>query len=180
MAGYTNIRNSTANANSNYFTNAGSAINASNQSSSQDDTVMAGVRDDSLGNNMYGLVSTTKLVAYTGNDRTQIIMGLTNTLKGSANTTLREAGATPPIPISIPQLNSLRTERVASGIRAGLWSWTSGIFTSTLGKSLASTNDFSAVGNDLVADATRSAPGNIFYNQAGGLPTTTGLSSRTS
>lgn len=181
MAGYTNIRNSTANANSNYFTNAGVAINASNQPTTQDDTVMAGVPDASLGKDMYGFVSKSYPVAYTGNDRTQIIMGISNVLKGVANTALKE-GASPPVAISIPQMNSLRSVRTTSAIRSGAWNEVSGIFASSGGPRLypSTSNDFTAVGNDLTADSLRSAPGYTIYNQGGGLPTTTGYSARTS
>lgn len=178
MAGYTNIRNSTANP-GNYFTAAGAAINASNQPNI-DDTVMAGTPDSALGRDMYGLVSKTYPVAFTGTERSNIIMGIPNTLRGSVNTSLKE-GATPPTPISTPQMNSLQTRKVTTAIRAGQWHEISGVYAvSGVGRTNPATaNDFAAIGNDNEADSNKSAPGKFTYNQVGGLPTNSGYGART-
>lgn len=174
MAGYTNIRNSAANANSNYFTTANVAITATNQPNI-DDAVMAGVPDASLGKDLYGFVSKGFPVVYTGNDRTQIIMGVANVLKGSVNNSLRTPAAQPPVAISIPQMTSFQTVKVATAIRAGAWNEISGFFATSGGPKVkpAVSNDFAAIGTDR-APSTKSSQGSMIYNQAGGLPSTTG------
>lgn len=174
MAGYNNIRNSTANADSQYFTAAGVAINASNQPNI-DDSVMAGVLDSSLGRDMYGLVSETEYRGYTGHDRNTVTMGISQVLKGSVSNALRNTSAVPPNRESIHQMDALRTERVTTAIRAGLWHDTSGVFTTAP----AVANDFAAVGNDNEADSSKSAPGKFTFNQVGGVPTNSGYSART-
>lgn len=180
MAGYTNIRNSAANANNNYFTTAGVAIGASNQPNI-DDAVMAGTPDSALGKDMYGFVSKGFPVAYTGNDRTQIIMGVVNTLKGSSNNALRDPGAQPPTPISVSQATAVRTAKVTTAIRAGAWNEISGFFATSGGPEVqvAVSNDFAAFGNDNEADTSKSAPGLFTFLAHGAAPTLSGYPRRT-
>lgn len=166
MAGYNTVVNSASK--NNYFTNAGVAIGSTNQPN-VDDTVMAGVLDTSLGINMYGFVSESFPASYTGNDNTQIIMGVVNTLKKVGSNALREPGAVPPIATGIDQITAVRTTQTAQAIRQGLWVQNSGTMVSGGAdvSPLPTYNDFSAFGNDNEADSNKGKPGLYSFNPAG-------------
>jgi len=144
------------------FTSAGVAINATNQPD-LNKSVIAGVSDSSIKKaNDYGFVSTQYPVAYTGYDRTSIIRGMSNTIKGVANTIIRNP-ASDYFREGIRQIDAIRTTRRASAIRAGQWHEISGAFI----YGLSGANDFSSFGNDDEADSNRAVPGAFTFAYAG-------------
>lgn len=161
-----------------YFTNAGVAIVATNQPNIND-TVMAGTLDSALGADMYGFVPSSPIAnvtSTTGYNNTQVIMGISNTIRGVANTALQSPGAEPPESISTSQLTALRVNPVGSGLRAGTWNVFSGDFVPSILN--INRNDFAAVGNDNESDSDKDSPGFYTFLSNGGSPTTTGYPSR--
>ena len=153
------IANSTAgNA---YFTIAGSSAITSTTQPRQNLSVIAGVVDTSLTAHPSdsGIVSTYSQVAYTGNDRTSIIRGLSNTIRSTGAITLIRCPGSDFYREGIRQVDAARTYRIASAIRSGVWNMVSGSFSTTP----ATANDFSAWGNDDEADSNRAIPGYFSY-----------------
>lgn len=156
---YTIVNSSDGNT---YFTAGGSAITALNQPD-LNKSVIAGVADSSLRKaSDVGLISTYIQTVYTGFDRTSIIRGLSNTLRGSANTVIRNP-ASDYHREAIRQVDVVRTVRRATEIRNNRYSFFSGIFTT----GLPQVNDFAAFGNDDEADSNRAIPGAFTFAYAG-------------
>lgn len=150
-----------------YFRNNGNAIGDATQPD-VDFTTMNGVLDSSIPAQDYGMVSVSPYEAYTGADRNSIIRGYTTQFKSgvaaATKTAIQINGSDFNRP-SIPDLKHMRTNRVATAIRAGYWNPTTGGF-STLP---TSADDISAFGADDEGDATRDNPGEFtyFYHSSG-------------
>lgn len=145
-----------------YFRNNGNAINATTQPQ-VDSSVIAGVLDSSLTANQtdYGLVSNTIYESYTGFDDISILR--TYTTQYRDKTVTKTAIQIPGSDFNRPSINDLahmRTNRVATAIRAGFWNPTTGGF-STLP---TSADDISAFGVDDEALSNKAAPGEFAFS----------------
>jgi len=147
-----------------FFTMGGSAVGSTTQPRINQ-SVMAGVLDTSLSAPGHiadsGFVPTYTQVPYTGYDKVSVINGLTNTLRGSSNTSLRNP-ASDYFRESIMQADAVRTVKRASAIRANQWNPYTGGYTT-----LSGANDFAALGNDVEGDSNRAIPGYFAWNYAG-------------
>lgn len=156
------IANSSAK--NNYFTIAGSAAIGATTQPRINTAVIAGILDTSLTAHPgdTGFVSTTIQVPYTGYDRTSIIRGLSNTVRGAANTVIRSPGSDF-YRENVHALDAVETFHRASGIRQNLWNSYSGNWTTIP----AVANDYTALGRDDEAISSRAAPGEFAYAYAG-------------
>ena len=155
------IANSSAK--NNFFTVGGVAITSTTQPK-VDVATFAGILDTSLGThpNDRGIISTFGGSVYTGFDKVSIIRSLSNSLRGTSNTSIRSPGSEIARE-SIMQLDAVRTVKTASAIRNNQWVGFSGVWSS----SPATSSDLSALGNDDEADSNRAAPGAFAWAYAG-------------
>jgi len=95
--------------------------------------------------------------------RTPITALVTTTLAGVASTALRNASNVPSLTRSIHKLETLRTRRVTTAIRAGTWNIVTGTFSS------APTVAVDSLGTDNASIPSRTSPGDLVYVR-GGVP----------
>lgn len=98
-------------------------------------------------------------------NKSPIAKRTTTTLAGNvSNTYLRSGAATPGLVRSIHKLETLRTRRLATAIRAGAWNIYTGAF------SPAPTVAVDTLATDAAATPTRSAPGQLTYRTGAKVP----------
>lgn len=96
---------------------------------------------------------------------------VTTTLSGVSNTVLRSGASQPSLVRSIHKLETLRTRRLTTAIRAGLWNIYSGKFINNqTGGTQNPTVATDTLATDVAATPTQSAPGQIVYLAGGVKP----------
>lgn len=85
-------------------------------------------------------------------------------ISGTSNTFLQSGAARPELVRSIQKLETLRTRRLTTAIRAGYWNIYSGTF------STDPTNNVDTLATDYSAEPTQAAPGQIVYMSNGKNP----------
>jgi hypothetical protein len=89
---------------------------------------------------------------------------LTTTLSGVSNSVLQSGASQPSLVRSIHKLETLRTRRFTTAIRAGLWNIYTGQFANNQsGATQNPTVATDALATDVAATPTQSAPGQIVY-----------------
>lgn len=99
--------------------------------------------------------------------RTPITFKVTTSLAGSSTNVFKTSANTPDLIRSIHKLETLRTRRVTTAIRAGNWNIVTGTF------SAAPTVAVDSLGTDNAANPTRSSPGQLTYKGGAPNPVTT-------
>lgn len=102
------------------------------------------------------------------NTRTPVAMKSSSTIGGVANTVLSGAADVPSLVKGINKLETLRTYKVTTAIRAGYWNIYTGKFTTPPTVSVDpfwnnSTGSTSGTSTDTAAAASRTAPGKLVY-----------------
>lgn len=92
-------------------------------------------------------------------------------ISGTSNSFLQTGAARPELVRSIQKLETLRTRRLTTAIRAGYWNIYSGTF------STQPTNAVDSLGTDTAAAPTQAIPGQIVYMAGGKNPLYTGSNS---
>lgn len=95
------------------------------------------------------------------NNQSPVAKRLTESLSGVSNTVLQSGADQPGLIRSIHKLETLRTRRLTTAIRAGYWNIYSGVF------STAPTVAVDSLGNDDAATVSRSAPGELVFLSSG-------------
>lgn len=85
-------------------------------------------------------------------------------ISGTSNSFLQTGAARPELVRSIQKLETLRTRRLTTAIRAGYWNIYSGTF------STQPTNAVDSLATDYAAEPTQAAPGQIVYMSRGKNP----------
>lgn len=155
----------------------GAAINVGSSTTLVDNIALGGSNVGAFGSVVvpasvtesdYATVASSGSTNFAYNNQSPIAMRYTTTIAGTGNTTLQSGADTPGLIRSIHKLETVRTRRLTTAIRAGGWNMYSGQFASA--PTVAVDNwwdiaggDTSATSTDQAASPSREVPGELTY-----------------
>lgn len=142
------------------------------------------VVQDTVTSGDYAAVASSGSTNFAYNNQKPIALRYTTTIAGTGNTTLRSGADTPGLVRSIHRMETVRTRRLTTAIRAGNWNIYSGQFSSAPTVAVDNWYSVSAQGTsttstDDAASPSRSAPGEFTLKLGQQLPVNSGYKPKT-
>jgi hypothetical protein len=123
---------------------------------------------DTVTSGDYAAVASSGSANFAYNNQQPIALRYTTTIAGTGNTTLRSGATVPGLTRSIHRMETVRTRRLTTAIRAGSWNIYSGQFSPAPTVAVdnwysISAQGTSATSTDNAANPSRSAPGDLTF-----------------
>jgi hypothetical protein len=172
----------------------GAVINAGSTTSLVDNIALGTSKDvgvfgstvvrDTVTSGDYAAVASSGSTNFAYNNQKPIALRYTTTIAGTGNTTLRSGADTPGLIRSIHRMETVRTRRLTTAIRAGNWNIYSGQFSSAPTVAVdnwysVSAQGTSATSTDNAANPTLAAPGDLTFKLGQELPVSSGYKPKT-
>lgn len=137
------------------------------------------VIQDTVTSGDYAAVASSGSPNFAYNNQKPIALRYTTTIAGTGNTTLRSGADTPGLIRSIHRMETVRTRRLTTAIRAGYWNIYSGQFSTSPTVAVDNWYDIAAQSTtattpDDAADPTLTAPGEFTFKLGQQLPVNSG------
>jgi len=145
----------------------GAAVNTGSVSTLIDQVSLGKTKDTGFGSTVVNNNSADPAVSagtFKYDNQRPVAKRLTTTLSGVSNTALQSGASKPALVRSIHKLETLRTRRLTTAIRAGLWNIYSGKFANNQNGNVQNpTVAVDTLATDVAATPTQAAPGQLVY-----------------